>query len=396
MMADKRIRILYLDHGTKPVGGGQVNTLSLIGALDRSRFTPFVLSSSENAFTQGARDIGVEVVVMPLPRALTELGRWSVRYDPYHVAVYSWHAARAALRIARIVKRQQIDILHPCDNLMRTLCAIVATLLRKPVVCPIMEELSPNLTSRLVRWLVLNTMDFALPVSERAALFFRQGGRRKARIVVTYTGIDLDQFTDAVAAAGRAERAALYGDALVIGIVGRLIPIKGHRELFHALALLKKTTTRAFRCLVVGDGPDLDALRALATELDLEEEVSFTGFHRDVAKVMSLMHIVVAPSHAEASSRVVLEAGALQLPVVATRIGGIPEMVEDGVTGILVDLGDVAGLAHALETFTDADVRQRMGTAGYQRVHDRFANSVITQGIEDIYVSAVSSRGRRS
>src|SRR5438067_688027 len=110
MPANRAIRILYLDHGTKPFGGGQANTLSIIRALNKARFTPVLLSASENEFTQGARDAGAEVIIMPLPTTLTRLGRNSVKYDPYHLALYGWCAARAAFRVLRIVRDRQIDI----------------------------------------------------------------------------------------------------------------------------------------------------------------------------------------------------------------------------------------------------------------------------------------------
>ena len=386
------LRILFLDHGTKPVGGGQINTLSLVRGLDRSRFTPLVLSAQENAFTEAARAGGVAVTIMPLPVALTRLGRDSVRYDPIHLALYGWHVGRAALRLSRLVRQERIDVLHPCDNLMRILSAAVAIRTRKPVVCPIMEEFTPGLTSRLLRRLIMATMSYVLPVSERAAAFFRATTAGKARVVVTYTGIELDQFTDPVAEAGRRERRARYGEALVVGIVGRLVPIKGHRQLLEALALLKRAGGTPFHCLIVGDGPEREALGAVVSELRLDDRVSFIGFQSDIAGIMSRMDVVAAPSLTEASSRVVLEAGALGVPSVATRVGGIPEMVVDGVTGILVDAGDTQALARALTTLADASVRERMGDQARRRVREMFANDVITRKVESVYLSAAGGR----
>ncbi len=395
MRAQTRIRILYLDHGTKPVGGGQINTLSLIRALDEARFTAVVLSGAENSFTQEVRRLGKEVIIVPLPLALTRLGRWAVKYDPWHLAVYLWHSALTAGRIARFVIRERIDILQPCDSLMRVLCALIRKPLGRPVVCPVMEDFTPSTATRAVRWLVLRTADFILPVSETAAAFFRTGRPTKSTIIVTYTGIDLDQFRSTDAEESQMAKRQQYGDALIIGIVGRLVAIKGHRELFQALAILKETRVSAIRCLVVGDGPDREALEALAAELDLTDEIVFTGFQRDVSKLMCFMDIVAVPSHTEASSRVVLEAGALKVPVVGTRVGGIPEMVRDGETGILVELGDIPALARALEELMDPALRRRMGNAGFNWVRERFSSRAITRQVEDVYVRAYGLRARR-
>lgn len=382
---------MYLDHGTKPIGGGQINTLSLIRSLDRNRFTPVLLSGLENAFTQSARENGVEVVILSLPAVLTQLGRWSVKYDPFHLTHYAWHYVSSARAVARVAATHRADILHPCDNVMRMLSVLAAWQCRMPIVCPIMEEFTASATSRFLRWLYLRTMDYLLPVSERAAEFFRQGGQHKARVVVTYTGIDLDQFAGRMVPDRRGARAARDGEAIVFGIVGRLVAIKGHRDLFHALAAFKRETLCPFRCLVVGDGPDRQPLEQLVADLGLTGEIEFVGFRRDVAAVMSTMHVVVAPSHNEASSRVVLEAGALGLAVVATRVGGIPEMVQDEVTGLLVDVGDVNELAAALKKLTDESVRSRMGAAGLDHVRSGFSSTVITRRVEDIYLSALSS-----
>ena len=104
------------------------------------------------------------------------------------------------------------------------------------------------------------------------------------------------------------------------------------------------------------------------------------------------MNIVVVPSHEEASSRVVLEAAALKIPTIGTRVGGIPEMISENKTGLLVEQGDISALARAMKELTDESIRQEMGGAGYERVNTYFSNSVITKKIEDIYLKAIHNK----
>jgi len=387
-------KILYLDHGAKIIGGGQINTLSLIRSLNKELFTPIIVSSQENAFTSEAREYGVHVEILTFPKELTSLGRDSVKYDPYHLVCYGWHVAVLLRWLCRFIKNNQIDLLHPCENISRIVGGIAAKITRKPTVCPIMEDFDfgVNTTSRILRTIILNTMDYVLPVSDKVAFFFQKSGKANAKVITVYTGIDLDYYNCGMPDSGLLEEFGIKDGVIVIGIVGRLIQLKGHRELFEALAMMKQEGVCAFCCLVVGDGPELNSLKKLAFELGIACEVIFTGFRKDVPAVMKCMNILAVPSHTEASSRVVLEAGALQIPVVATRVGGIPEMVVENKTGILVPLGDIQALFRAIKDLFDENIRKEMGIAASDRIKSLFCNKVITKQIEDIYLKAIRAK----
>lgn len=385
-------KILYLDHGTKPIGGGQINTLSLIKGLNKELFIPSIVSSQENAFTSEARECGVHVEIISFPKELTSLGRNSVKYDPFHLVCYSWHVVALLKVLCLYIKNNQIDLLVPCDNITRIVGGMAAKITRRPAVCPIMEDFEVNTTSRILRTIILNTMDYVLPVSDKVASFFQKSGKANEKVITVYTGIDLDYYNCGMPDSGLREEFGIKDDVIVIGIVGRLIQLKGHRELFEAIAMLKQEGVSAFCCLVVGDGPELNSLKSLAFKLGIASEVIFTGFRKDVPAVMKCMNILVAPSHSEASSRVVLEAGALQIPVVATRVGGIPEMVEENKTGILVPLGDIQALSRAIKDLFDENIRKEMGIAASDRIKSLFCNKAITKQIEDIYLKAIREK----
>lgn len=386
-----KYNILFLDHGKKLVGGGQINTLSLIKCLDKTIFNPVVLSSADNVFTEEARNMKVEVRLLQYPSVLTSTYRRNVSFSPVSLVCYTFSVLALVLNLSRFIKANNIHLVHPCDNISRVAGGIAAKLAGVPAVCQITDDFENTFTNRALRAVILLCMERVMPVSDKVGGFFRVGPKGEAKVKTIYTGIDLDCFDPAGAKSEvRKEFSIAPGDVL-IGIVGLLQPIKGHSELFHALALLKKAHVHAFRCLVVGDGPELESLKELAGRLGLSAEIIFTGFRKDISALMKGIDMLVAPSRSEASSRVLLEAGALKLPVVGTRVGGIPEMIEDGSSGFLVPLDDVAALAEAIRKLFDPVLRKRMGEAGRTRIENKFSNQKITEQVEQVYCSVLGN-----
>ncbi len=165
---------------------------------------------------------------------------------------------------------------------------------------------------------------------------------------------------------------ATRGDQVTIACVGRLSPVKGHDDLLAAARTVVKSC-RSARFLIAGGGELLDHLIRLAREFGLSEQVSFTGYfpRSRLAEIMAQTDIFVLPSLSEGMGYVIVEAMAYGKPVVATRVGGIPEVVEHGKTGLLVSPGQPARLAEALLILVnDKTLRLQMGQAGRQRIID--------------------------
>lgn len=192
------------------------------------------------------------------------------------------------------------------------------------------------------------------------------------KVMTIHNGVDLRRFGDEDRAAGR-QALGLPPDAVVIGTVGRLDPVKDQRGLLDAYALLP-TASIAHALVLVGDGPCRADLETRAARPDLRSRVRFLGQRADVPRLLAGLDVFTLPSIAEGMSNTVLEAMASGLPVVATRTGGNPELVEDGVTGRLVPVGDRDALADALGAYVgDPHVRALHGKAGRQRATDEFS-----------------------
>jgi glycosyltransferase involved in cell wall biosynthesis len=207
-------------------------------------------------------------------------------------------------------------------------------------------------------------------------------------------GIDFDR----VSLSGRDARRRIRRefsaeDGYLLLIVARLHPEKGHHYLFEALPEIRRRVHKPVRLLVAGAGPFDAAYREEARALGCEDIVSFLGFRKDSPDLMAAADLVVLPSVAEAFGLVLTEALYLGTPVVATRVGGIPEIVDDGVDGVLVAPADSEALADAIvDLLNDPQRRQRMAGSGREKVLARFNFEDMVRKYEAIYEKAISGQ----
>ncbi|HEV2054416.1 MAG TPA: glycosyltransferase family 4 protein [Methylomirabilota bacterium] len=207
----------------------------------------------------------------------------------------------------------------------------------------------------------------------------RHAGYRGARVV--YPGVPIDDH------AGGMTRPAAGRTASVIGAAGRLVRLKGHADLLRAAALLRPGWP-ALRVEIAGEGPERPALQDEARRLGLESQVTFLGWQTDMGAALARWDVLVQPSLDEGFGLAALEAMAAGLPVVATRVGGLPEVVEEGSTGLLVASADPSSLATALERLLrNPDLGSAMGAAGRERARAHFSVERMVTSIAEIYAS---------
>ena len=181
---------------------------------------------------------------------------------------------------------------------------------------------------------------------------------------------------------------AHYGmppDCDVVAAVGRLAPEKRHDLFLQACAWIAAVRPSA-HFVIAGEGPQRDALQRLAHRLGIGDRVHFLGLVDDVAELLSIVTVLLHTSDNEATPRAILEAMAAGVPVVATAVGGVPDLVEDGVTGVLRPRGRPTALADAVvRLLGDVVTRELMGTMGRQRVQARFSMALMAERIEGLY-----------
>ncbi len=177
-----------------------------------------------------------------------------------------------------------------------------------------------------------------------------------------------------------------------VGFVGRLSEEKGIDWLIRSMVRVKERVPHA-RLLIVGTGPLENELRALSRSLRLNSSVEFTGYRQNVFEVLRQMDVFVIPSRSEGCPIVVLEAMAMGLPVVASRVGGNPELVSDGETGYLIPFQDVDGLANAVVTLLrDRDRARAMGARGNDLAFSKFHPASFVNQVQDLYLQLYTDK----
>lgn len=298
-------------------------------------------------------------------------------------------------QIARAVDAHAIDLVH--THVMRPdiLGGIAARLSpRRPAVLSTKHNMAyvrgqtAWRARNLVYWPTMRASTHIVTVTE--ALRQQAITRlhlRPDRVTTIYNGIDADHFYQPDAREATRADLGIEPDAFVMTYTGRLIGGKGIEDLLRATARLAPHHPEA-RALIVGAGV-LDApLKQLAGELGITDQTVFSGFRRDIPAVLAASDVFVLPSFSEGLPLSLLEAMAARKPVVASRVGGIPEVVVDGETGLLIEPGDVPGLAAALASLMDDPARsQRIGTQGQQHVQDHFSVDRMVAQYQALYAA---------
>jgi glycosyltransferase involved in cell wall biosynthesis len=225
-------------------------------------------------------------------------------------------------------------------------------------------------------------------VSRDLRLHMIAEGFPERRVGVLYNGIELGREVAAGQRAAARQALGLAPDSVAIGAVGRLDPVKDLPTLLRAFQQLK-SAPNDLRLILLGDGPERESLEALAGSLELEGRVHFLGYRRDVRALLPALDLFVNCSIHEGVSLTILEAMAASLPVVATRVGGTPEVVVDEQTGVLVPPRSATALADALRALLQApDRARRLGTLGRSRVVAEFNIDRMVESYRRVYEGA--------
>jgi len=246
-------------------------------------------------------------------------------------------------------------------------------------------------------------MDRLVAVSRAIVAKIAREGRTGVPVDLIYNGVDLSRYDRTEACCTLPEEYGFAPGTPLVGVVARLEPEKGHPTLLEAWPEVLDAVPAA-RLLVVGEGSQRGTLEALAAELGLLGQhcagdacvgtrgarpgarVVFTGRRDDVPSVTAALDVAVLPSYREALGLAVLEAMALSRPVVATHVGGIPEMIEPGRTGLLVPPHDAPALAAAIvRLLTDHPLADTLARAGHDLVHQRFCVELMADAVARIY-----------
>lgn len=347
---------------------------------------------------------------------LTTSGKFSQRIEKPDVPIIELkkppgHDLKTYLALWKVLRQYQPDIVHS-----RNLAALEAQLitLALPNARRVhgehgrdMNDLDgSNRKYNLFRSAMRPLIHHYIAVSQDLGQWLTQSIRVPVdKVSQIYNGVDLGQFSahrisaDKTAEVADLPEAFRQNNALVVGTVGRLTPVKDQQALIQAVALLrqqKNALSAQLRLMLVGDGPLRSLLLQRVEEAGIADVTWFAGDRSDVANLLQCMDVFVLPSLAEGISNTLLEAMACSLPVVATRVGGTPEIITQNEQGLLVPPGDTQELALALNRLlSDRALRQRLGSSGRRRVEQHFSWDATVSRYAGIYRALLGTCGQR-
>ncbi|GIW20581.1 MAG: hypothetical protein KatS3mg065_0877 [Chloroflexota bacterium] len=362
-----RIRVVeVLATGTN--GGAQEHVYNLVSRIDHDRYDVSVVSLSPGSSVRKLQRAGIGVVVFDEPDDAVAVGMLAAHLltpaptssTTTCTGPRSW-ARRRPLALERLGMRRPYVVSTVHSSRVRSLAD--------------RDELR-RLTPHMDRLVAVSRAIVAKIAEERGDA---------APVELIYNGVDLSRYDHQEPCCTLREEYGLPPDAQLVGVVARLEPEKGHPTLLAAWPEVVRRCPQAY-LLVVGEGSQRDALEALAAELGIADHVVFTGRRDDVPAVTAALDVAVLPSYREAQGLVILEAMALGRPVVASNVGGIPEVIDDGVSGLLVPPGDPVALAGAIvRLLTDHPYADLLARRGHDLVHERFCVELMVRAIESIY-----------
>jgi glycosyltransferase involved in cell wall biosynthesis len=360
------MKILFVNHSST-LTGAAISCYNLIDSLGNG-FEPVFAARTEGPVIQRLRERGVTCHIVD------DKGPLGLRYIKAFTG---------------IIKREGVDLVHL--NTLTPFCkyaGIAAALRRLPVVWFVRENPLISRSRRLGFWLRRLASRIVFVDDRTRENLMGDSAREKVKVI--HNGVNLDSFRPEES--DYLQRRLGIGDyRRLIGYIGLITNRKGIRHLVESMPLILKEDGRALMVIIGGHMNDEEdyyrGIRELVKDLSLEGDIYFTGEIEEIGKAINSLDIVVLPSLEERCSRTLLEAMACGKPSVATGVGGTPELIEDGVNGLLVRPEDPAEIAGAvLRLLRDDGLFKTMGANGRRRAEERFDIRENTKRIRDIYL----------
>lgn len=382
-------RILYVDgnlDGT--VGGSYFSLYYLVTGLDPIRFRPLVLFMKDNTLIKDYLAAGIDTRILPRPELL------SVKWRLPRLLARLMNAIQEnllwPLSLRKFLHAERIELVHLNNSTTGNHEWMLATMLAR-IPC-ITHERGIN---RRFSWRTRRLgprLAAVICISEAVRSNFAVRRFHGLSLVTIFNGLDPDRMRAAMRSGDFRRTCGLETAQPLIGMVGNIKAWKGQETVIHAVAVLRESFP-AIGCLLIGGvAPDQEpfaaGLRTLISELRLEDRIVITGYRKDVADCINALDVVVHASiDPEPFGRVLLEAMALRKPLVASSGGGVPEIVEDGITGMIFSAGDSGDLARCVAHLVRNPAQAvTVGNAGYDRLVAKFSirqNVALTEALYD-------------
>lgn len=359
------LRILHIDT-EKTWRGGEQQLLYLVKGLKEREHTSSVICQPGSPLEDAVKKAEIDAIPIKMRSEIDILAAW---------------------KIGRFLRRGKYDILHAHTSHAHSI-GLLARFFGKAKAMVVSRRVDFPIRSRL------KYNSFAvhyIAVSEAIKRVMAEGGISPQKIDVVRSCIDLDRLDNAVISDVRAEF-GIGKDIIIIGNIAHMADHKGQIYLIRAANIIKNKYQN-IKFIIVGDGGLRSRLELEAHKLGLNDILIFTGFRKDVISILASFDIFAFPSHLEGLGTSLLDAMAKRKPIVSTFAGGIPEVVENGVNGILVPPKDPESLAIALtRLIEDRELRTKYGNAGRVIAEERFAIDNVVKETINVYKKLLKNK----
>jgi len=352
-------------------GGAENMLISLVENLDKSRYRSIVCLLRDGWLNTQLQKRGIETMVIPQP----------------HSVDFPW-----LQRVYRVLRDRCIDVMHAHEFAMNIYGSVLSLVTRIPIITTVHgKNYYGDKWRRRLAYRFAARRSTMVAVSEDLKGFLMQRiGIHPNRIRVVYNGIDLQTYKVNDSNNAIRDELGISPDQPIIGTVGNLFAVKGQSYLLRACKSIANHFPN-FVLLVAGAGEELVMLEQQANILGISGNVKFLGFREDVPSLLQAMDVFVLPSLSEGLPLSILEAMAMQKPVVASNVGGIPEVVQDGMTGCLVPPSDPEALADKiLQLLHHPQAAVTLGKQGRKRVEVTFGLNQMVYEYQSLYANASS------
>jgi glycosyltransferase involved in cell wall biosynthesis len=364
-------KILYV-HGIEAIGGAERDLIALLKGLNRQKWEPHVACPGTGPFREQLHAIAVSTHALSLP--------------PWRKTFALFQRGSAARRLGALVDQLNPAMIHVNDIwwVPHTVKAVAG---RRPSSVPIVAHVRQEIEPAKVRRYGLDRVEAVIAISRQVEQSLIAGGVSASHVRTVYSGIELSGRSLAQDSLAIRSMIGVTNESVLLGTIANLFPRKGYEVMLRALPAIVRAVPTVHYVMVGSDDHDYaDRLKGLAQELKIADRVHIVGFQDPVQPFLASLDLYVHPALMEGFGIAVVEAMAMGKAVVATTTGGLPEVVAQGETGLLVPPGDTESLAATVVSLLlDGVRREQMGCNGKLRAQERFSLDAAVRHMEQFY-----------
>jgi glycosyltransferase involved in cell wall biosynthesis len=384
--------ILFVESGAS-AGGSFESLYQHLLVINRQRFRPVVVYLNQNPFVELVKALDIPVYLLTdwryskqVPRQIRKKMAQLVSGIDKRAPIFSLMVTRGVhfgltQALARIIQEEQIDLIHLNDQISRDFFGLFVARRTKTKCISHLRSMDGATFHRRKATYANHIVSAYIANSKSTQQYWEAKGIDGSKTWLVYNALP----EMAIQPLDLQQTWGIEEGKYLIGCVGRLVEWKGHKFLFRAFAQFVRRCPNSI-LLVVGDGRTKDELVQQAALLGIKQQLLFTGYEKRAKEIMAALDLLVLPSDGEPFGRVLIEAMQVGTAIVATKSGGIPEIVTDEYNGLLVEYGDEEGLSQAMErVLTNDALRARFVENGYQTARERFSIEQYASEMERIY-----------